>query len=80
MGKTTEYVVVDARVDYFTVYDNRIYIYGTLYFDANGDVYDLFRNTYYYVIPEGAAQSASSQVMPDDVITPNGKYTVFNDD
>ena len=80
VGKTTEYVVVDARADYFTVYNNRIYIHGTLYFDANGDVYDLFRNTYYYVIPEGAAQSTSSQVMPDDVITPNGKYTVFFDD
>ena len=80
VGKTTEYVVVDARADYFTVYDNRIYIHGTLYFDANGDVYDLFRNTLYYVIPEGAAQSTSSQVMPDDVITPNGKYTVFFDD
>ena len=74
-----EYIVVDARMDFFTVYNNRIYVNGDLYFDVNGDIYNTRLNPYYYVIPKGATQSSSSQVMPDDEIIPNGKYIIYDD-
>ena len=78
---TDEYIVTDEKNYNIMVYDNRIYTGGAWYFKADGSLYNCFRNpSWYYVIPEGATQSSSSQVMPDDVITTNGKYVIYNDD
>ena len=80
-GKTDEYIVTDAKDCYIMVYNNRIYCGGTMqYLKKDGSIYDVRAISWYYLIPEGATQSASSQVMPDDVITPDGKYIIYNAD
>ena len=79
--KTEEYMVTDGKQYNIMVYQNRIFNGGTQYFKADGSLYDCgYYTDFYYIIPEGAAQSTSSQVMPDDVITTNGKYVIYNDD
>ena len=79
-GETDEYIVTDAKSYYFSVLDNRIRYGGTQYFKADGSLYTTKAwYSWYYIIPEGAIQSTSSQVMPDDVITPDGKYVIYDD-
>ena len=61
--------------------NNRIYLSGITYFSADGSQYDSrTASSWYYIILEGATKSPSSQVMPDDVIIPDGKYVIYNDD
>ena len=79
MNPTDEYIVTDAKTYDIMIYDNRVYSSGIQYFKADGSLYELFRSPYIYVIPENATKSSSSQVMPDDVITTNGKYVIYND-
>ena len=79
-SKTDEYIVTDGKRYNIMVYQNRIFKGGNQYFKADGSLYDCgYYTTFYYIIPEGAAQSTSSQVMPDDVITTNGKYVIYGD-
>ena len=80
-SQTDEYIVAGAKIYNIMVYQNRIFNGGTQYFKADGSLYDCaYYITFKYIIPEGATQSSSSQVMPDDVITTNGKYVIYNDD
>ena len=80
-GVSEEYIVTDAKIYNIVVYDNRIYSGGAKYFKADGSLYQCFKYpSWYYIIPEGATQSTSSQVMPDDVITTNGKYVIYDDE
>ena len=76
---TDEYSVTDAKAYNIMLCNNRLYNGGTQYFKADGSLYDYFGSVFLYIIPEGATQSSSSQVMPDDVITTNGKYVIYND-
>ena len=80
-GSTDEYIVTDVKCYDYMVDNNRIYLSGIKYFNADGSQYDSrTASSWYYIIPEGATKSPSSQVMPDDVITPDGKYVIYNDD
>lgn len=77
---TNEYIVTDAKGYDIMFYNNRIYCEGTMqYLKKDGSIYDYDANGYYYIIPEGATQNPSSQVKPDDVITPDGKYVIYDD-
>lgn len=80
--QTDEYIVTDAKCCYIMTYNNRIYCSGSMiqFFKKDGSIYHCRMLDWYYLIPEGATQSASSQVMPDDVITPDGKYIIYNAD
>lgn len=78
---TNEYIVTDVKCYDYMIDNNRIYLSGIKYFSADGSQYDSrTAPSWYYIIPEGATKSSSSQVKPDDVITPDGKYVVYNDD
>lgn len=80
-GSTDEYIVTDVKCYDYMIDNNRIYLSGIKYFSADGSQYDSrTASSWYYIIPEGATKSPSSQVMPDDVIIPDGKYVVYNDD
>ena len=80
--QTDEYIVTDAKCCYIMTYNNRIYCSGSMiqFLEKDGSIYRCRMIDWYYLIPEGATQSASSQVMPDDVITPDGKYIIYNAD
>lgn len=78
---TNEYIVTDVKCYDYMIDNNRIYLSGIKYFSADGSQYNSrTASSWYYIIPEGATKSSSSQVKPDDVITPDGKYVVYNDD
>lgn len=79
MNPTDEYIVTDAKAYNIMVCNNRLYNGGTQYFKADGSLYNYFGSVFLYIIPEGATKDTSSQVMPDDVITTNGKYIIYND-
>ena len=76
---TDEYIVTNAKAYGIMIYNNRVYSFGVQYFKADGSLYEYFCSPSIYVIPEDATKSSSSQVMPDDVITTNGKYVIYND-
>lgn len=78
---TNEYIVTDAKVYNILVEADRLYTGGTIYYTKDKTIYNkLSYPSWYYIIPEGADKSSSSQVKPNDKITPNGKYVVYNDD
>ena len=78
---TNGYIVTDAKECNILIANNRLYFGGCIYYDKDGMIYDILRNiSWYYIIPEGADKSSSSQVKPSDKITQNGKYVVYNDD
>ena len=76
---TDEYIVTNAKTYGIMIYNNRVYSFGVQYFKADGSLYEYFCSPSIYVIPENATKSSSSQVMPEDVITTNGKYVIYSD-